>query len=470
VSLSGSCCRITDNTVSFVHAPHSRAPLNTTREMLMDAFTYHQVMPEFLDFVFPFGQQEYPHDFHFSGFRHENRLSEMDRGLSIPELERSGRNLQLCYGFKSVEPYKDQPGWPWSIRQTAIYHSFDIETGRTVWIIVKGNRLIKNRVMQATEAASRSCSGEYDSTSHAFSAALATHLIQCNLSGENWRWYINFLEEEFQDSTRQTLRAEIDRPPSPVPGKPKRSETSPPPARRQWSLLATGKSRVDKMRRAVSFGADERSSAARAESETFEMTSNNQAKWVEQHDFSFSDLQRTQYIGEKVNETLLVLKMNAKILAELQQYLQSVVSSEDCPNHLRTDCKGDVSRFERRITGIIDDLNLQQSRAETLLQMVADRKTLVSKHVQNDSTRLYSNSTQLYGILEFKNIQLNKHLSQKAQLSADKMEKMTHQMHKIAMKTEQETVSMRIITLVALFFLPGTFISVRTNPKFYRPI
>lgn len=33
-------------------------------------------------------------------------------------------------------------------------------------------------------------------------------------------------------------------------------------------------------------------------------------------------------------------------------------------------------------------------------------------------------------------------------------------MHILTQKTTQETVSMRIITLVTLFFLPGTFISV----------
>jgi hypothetical protein len=41
------------------------------------------------------------------------------------------------------------------------------------------------------------------------------------------------------------------------------------------------------------------------------------------------------------------------------------------------------------------------------------------------------------------------------------MENMTQDMHQIAQKTKQETVSMRVITLVTLFFLPGTFISVR---------
>jgi hypothetical protein len=55
----------------------------------------------------------------------------------------------------------------------------------------------------------------------------------------------------------------------------------------------------------------------------------------------------------------------------------------------------------------------------------------------------------------------SKILAQKAQESAYHMEVMTQDMHEIARKTKQEAVSMRIITLVTLFFLPGTFISVR---------
>lgn len=38
---------------------------------------------------------------------------------------------------------------------------------------------------------------------------------------------------------------------------------------------------------------------------------------------------------------------------------------------------------------------------------------------------------------------------------------MTEDMNDIARKTKIETVSMKVITLVTLFFLPGTFISVR---------
>jgi Mg2+ and Co2+ transporter CorA len=57
-------------------------------------------------------------------------------------------------------------------------------------------------------------------------------------------------------------------------------------------------------------------------------------------------------------------------------------------------------------------------------------------------------------------MEASKMLAERAQQSAAKMEVMTERMHDIAIKTKQETVSMRIITLVTLFFLPGTFISV----------
>jgi Mg2+ and Co2+ transporter CorA len=52
----------------------------------------------------------------------------------------------------------------------------------------------------------------------------------------------------------------------------------------------------------------------------------------------------------------------------------------------------------------------------------------------------------------------------KAQQSSDSVETITSQMHTIAIQTQQETVSMRIITLVTLFFLPGTFVAVYNSP------
>ena len=65
------------------------------------------------------------------------------------------------------------------------------------------------------------------------------------------------------------------------------------------------------------------------------------------------------------------------------------------------------------------------------------------------------------------NMEASKVLAGKAHESTCNMETVTREMHIIAQKTKQETVSMRVITLVTLFFLPGTFISVR-QPSFLQ--
>ena len=75
--------------------------------------------------------------------------------------------------------------------------------------------------------------------------------------------------------------------------------------------------------------------------------------------------------------------------------------------------------------------------------------------------------SELMGILDNQDVKMimetaqqTKVLAEKVQASVDKMEKMTAHMQRVAANTEQETVSMRIVTYVTLFFLPGTFVSV----------
>lgn len=68
--------------------------------------------------------------------------------------------------------------------------------------------------------------------------------------------------------------------------------------------------------------------------------------------------------------------------------------------------------------------------------------------------------SQLYGLLDYQNTLANKELAAQSQKSTAEMKHMTHEMKHIARQTKTETVSMKIITVVTLFFLPGTFISV----------
>jgi Mg2+ and Co2+ transporter CorA len=65
-------------------------------------------------------------------------------------------------------------------------------------------------------------------------------------------------------------------------------------------------------------------------------------------------------------------------------------------------------------------------------------------------------------------MEASKIFAEKAQASAENMEEMTRNMEKLTEKTTKETVSMKIITLVTMFFLPGTFISVRSSSSFIQ--
>jgi hypothetical protein len=57
-------------------------------------------------------------------------------------------------------------------------------------------------------------------------------------------------------------------------------------------------------------------------------------------------------------------------------------------------------------------------------------------------------------------MEASKRFAKQAAASTTNMEAMTEEMKSLAQKTKQETVSIHIITIVTLLFLPGTFISV----------
>jgi Mg2+ and Co2+ transporter CorA len=444
----------------FVQAGHSRDSLRVTRELFTNILTYRQVMPSFLDFVFSFGKQQHAEDFHFSGFRGEFCLSSTSQNLRIPELGRSGKNLQLCYSLRSVEPAPLEPV-PWSIRQTAFYHSFDVESGQASWIIIKGNDCMKNRVMLETQGPNGPDLRCFDTINQCFSSALATHLLFCEWSAENWRWYINRLEEKVQDITRRTLDKSIYAPGTSgvaVGGSTRESNTSIKSVKRSWSFKAPSRTLTFER-----FNVPEEPKAPRffnesspkpngrppppvlppgVKSETQGAPNDASATQYQPEPFQFDEVRRIQLIEERANETLLILKTNTTVQEELKHYYSSLAKTNDIPQEIKELCGSDLTDFCKRINSLQNDFRMQQARLETLLRLLADRKTL------------------LYGILDYQNMQASKALAEKGQQSAESMENVTLQMHEIAVQTKQETVSMKIITLVTLFFLPGTFISV----------
>lgn len=449
----------------FVHAPNSRAKLRVTRKMFLKMASYHQIMPSFLDFVFSFGTQRHANDFHFTGFRHDTRLSGLERGIAIPALDRSGRVLQLCYSLRSVETSLDQENWPWSIRGTATHHAFDFETGRANWLIVKGERGVsmKERIMTETSPHNGHTQHKFGSRDEAFSSSMSTHLLLCNWSAENWRWYINYMEEQVQAITRKTLSVAVakgSQEPKPQ-GLFTRTSTGvliPPKKTSTSKSLTTQKQQQARPSANMTAtpptgGPPGKPGPPPRLSALLQATNHNLTQPYSA--FSFDDLQRIEYVEEHANAAILVITLNDSVLQALVKHYNSIMTSASCPHDLKTKSAIDFRRFVSRISHISAEMQMQKARVETLLRLLADRKALVC--IYSSKGELRADKKQLYGILEYRNVEASKELTGKAQYSADNVEYMTQQM-------KQEAIFMRIITLVTLFFLPGTFVSV-SNQK-----
>ncbi|CAN9426644.1 unnamed protein product [Alternaria alternata] len=183
-----------------IYAENSRDKLKLTRESLCQIMSYYQVVPVYLDFMLVFGSKSDARDLRFSGFRDQIQLKPSTSGHhGIPELGRSGRIFQLCYNLKSVHLEKRGSEQPeptdWSIRDAAFYHQFDVEYGTTLWIVTKGGLDVLDRYQELVGPSVRPGQGTYDDLASCFKSTLATHLLYCHWSTEDWRWYIVWLEE-----------------------------------------------------------------------------------------------------------------------------------------------------------------------------------------------------------------------------------------------------------------------------------
>ena len=338
--------------------------------MLMTTFTYHQVMAAFIDFLFSFGKRDPPRDFHFSGMYDETHLSDDHRSLSLPDLGRSGTDFKMCYNLKSVESSSSQKDFPWSVRQLAVYHSFDVLTGKSFWTIIKGNELIKRRIKAATDPTSHP-DLDLSSALQSFIVTLTVQLIIFDWCREQWRWYISYFEELQEITTKRALTISFDRPAI-------RLRNDPPPR------AATAP--VGRVKRAITGILERAASATGTLSPPIPLQQVPQPgppppefepDLKNTESFSFTDLQKVQSYEEKVKELLLVIGSNIKIVTAIKDYYLELVESSEFPDEIKLGSVRQIKDFRKAVLSIVNDLEMQHSRASMLLSTLTNRKGLV---------------------------------------------------------------------------------------------
>jgi hypothetical protein len=329
-------------------------------------------MPSYVDFLFSFGKRDPPRDFHFSGMYDETHLLDDHPSLSLPDLGRSGIDFKMCYNVKSVESSKSQEAFPWSVRQMAVYHSFDVLTGKSFWTIIKGNELIKRRIQAATDP-SRHPDLDLSSALQSFLVTLTVQVIIFDWCREQWRWYISCLEELQEITTKRALTMSFDRPTI------RPCKDSPP----ETTTASTGR-----VKRAVTGFIRKAASATgtlppptpiplQTVPEPGPPPPDFEPDLKNTESFSFTDLQKVQSYEEKVKELLLVIGSNIKIVTAIKDYYIELVESSDFPGDLRDGSVGKIKDFKKSARRVVNDLEMQQSRASMLLSTLTNRKGLV---------------------------------------------------------------------------------------------
>lgn len=379
-------------------------PLNITKEMFLQILTWHNVMPSFLEFVFPFGKQIGTRDSLLMGFRSESRLYKSDRRFPMHDLGRSGRHVELCYSLKSVERTtkeireKIKPAKDWSVRQCSVHHSFDLETDQSTWIVIKANKVISDDFRESVKIDARGDAGATHTPPSLFAASLQLHRILAAWSSDNWHWYISDLESYLKQKTDRALSASFkvelfpsigtiqnDSPPVLISQKTrtltwqsvKRAVTW--PKRRRDLTLRNIKG-------AIKWLAGQRESPGlptQANSSEIEMSPTiPEATGFDK--FSFQDLQDIQFVEEKANEMATILQANSRVLADLTREYTDL---ETClhfgdefkdKEEQRHSWSVAIAAFKRSIQSVDQDLVVQNARVDSLLRLVSDRKNLVS--------------------------------------------------------------------------------------------
>ncbi|KAI0515078.1 hypothetical protein F5B22DRAFT_646955 [Xylaria bambusicola] len=105
-----------------------------------------------------------------------------------------------------------------SPRQAAFHHKFDVITGKALWIVTAGRRDLQERYKRKyyrdiilvgylptfpdlTSEGAKAEGKSYKTPIECFRSSLAPHSIFGAWAVENWRWYIESLENSLEDAT-----------------------------------------------------------------------------------------------------------------------------------------------------------------------------------------------------------------------------------------------------------------------------
>ncbi|KAK7420832.1 hypothetical protein QQZ08_010233 [Neonectria magnoliae] len=420
----------------------SRDPIKCSSAMFKLLCSHHQIPPSFMDSVFGFRGIDGKYDCGLAMFCDENTL--LDRPEHILPLQvrgRSGREIRHSFLLRSVEKSKSLPDWSWGIRQLAVYHSFDVVNGRSIWITVKGNTVQEDWINDAVSENPAMKPDSLSSVPESFAASLEIHAMILDWCDENWRWFINEIETVSRKVTTKVRTVHVDDEPNVQVFKKHATIRAMDQSNRKLSIA---KSIRSTLQNPLSFprkqDPDPEMAVVKPPENDDPRPSYNLEEGLKKidslSDFRVREIQRLQEVMERIEEAHLTLGLNKRVIRQLREHYESMANEYHMPemDNIQNRCRNDIMRFLSRARSVEENIETRRAQLQSLLSLVHEGKTLYDS------------------IIQHRGIQVNKMYADIAQQSTLNMERIAHQ-------TKRETSSMHIITFVTLIFLPGTFIA-----------
>ncbi|KAL2189195.1 hypothetical protein L209DRAFT_682575 [Thermothelomyces heterothallicus CBS 203.75] len=499
----------------FLRAHSSRDSLGCSREQLAMLLTYHQVMPSFLDLVFTFRARSRP--LNYAIFRQENYLDKNAPSLPLPHLGRSGIQVQHAFNLLTVEKSDQaQERNQWPLRHAALYHSLDLQTGRAVYILLKGDSGLASRIKHATETNRHLRPDSPRTAEQSFIASLQVHLIMLEWSVENWSEYIDSMEGTLRSRSVEAKVAPVATVTSPVnlaQSLQRRGSSFPPRGpSRTFSRQGTVHTLTSQPATMSRDNSNPQGMLREQPSEPKTPSSPTSPASPASSRFPLPPIQtvsrRTSSSGfptRAVRRTLsgIVRRVSGGLengAASIQQ--QEAAEGEEESDEVISQLAELENRFSfnelQRLSLTADEINrsilaLEQSR-DVIVQVQDQYRAVTSSRAFKklldgnkckteaavffrrvsrilhdmevhrrrllDLARTAENDKYMFESLnQHTSIQTSKAFQLVAHTSSEQMMQWTLKMHEIAVKTKKETLSMHVITIFTLIFLPGTFIA-----------
>lgn len=317
-------------------------------------------------------------------FRLEDILPAREQNSTSPSSEMSEIRIQHAFNIMAFEEdtgaLKDKDESPksnWLLRHTTVYHSFDLQQGRSTWIIIKGNRSARERLtFQPERERTDKVELEMNMVGQ-FRAALYSHLRVLETI-ENWGRYVDYLEERsrmpisrvkhvpVETLARNTARMAQPRPLT-IESKTRQRTGTGMSIRRAFSAVSgiAGMRQLSDPEGGITAETNNDIKAASGEDDT-----------TLDQIFTFDALQDAYRVAEDVQTSSLVVDQNLKTLAQLKNRYSALATREDLG--LIAD---DINEFVQQIAILEGDMESHQYRIKTLLHSLEMHDDMVSAWV-----------------------------------------------------------------------------------------